>query len=122
MANITAQMVKELRDLTGAGMMDCKAALNETGGYRPVAFIDSNTSLAGQVVHGVKVLRPEKIGKVIADESVDEVLLATPSALRGERRLALKALEAFPVTVKTLLRRSGLWKQFETEKAAKKKA
>jgi FlaA1/EpsC-like NDP-sugar epimerase len=77
-------------------------ALNETGGYRPVAFIDSNTSLAGQVVHGVKVLRPEKIGKVIADESVDEVLLATPSALRGERRLALKALEAFPVTVKTL--------------------
>src|SRR5215813_5875289 len=32
MANITAQMVKELRDRTGAGMMDCKAALNETGG------------------------------------------------------------------------------------------
>ena len=32
MANISAQMVKELRDSTGAGMMDCKAALNETGG------------------------------------------------------------------------------------------
>src|ERR1700744_1666573 len=32
MANITAQMVKELRDQTGAGMMDCKAALGETGG------------------------------------------------------------------------------------------
>lgn len=32
MANITAQMVKELRDKTGAGMMDCKAALGETGG------------------------------------------------------------------------------------------
>jgi elongation factor Ts len=32
MAEITAQMVKELRDRTGAGMMDCKAALNETGG------------------------------------------------------------------------------------------
>ena len=30
--NITAQMVKELRDKTGAGMMDCKAALGETGG------------------------------------------------------------------------------------------
>ena len=27
MANITAQMVKELRERTGAGMMDCKAAL-----------------------------------------------------------------------------------------------
>ena len=32
MANITAQMVKELRDKTGAGMMDCKAALGETSG------------------------------------------------------------------------------------------
>ena len=29
---ITAAMVKELRDLTGAGMMDCKKALNETNG------------------------------------------------------------------------------------------
>lgn len=32
MANITASMVKELRDQTGAGMMYCKAALTETGG------------------------------------------------------------------------------------------
>ncbi len=32
MAEITAQMVKELRDKTGAGMMDCKKALAESGG------------------------------------------------------------------------------------------
>ena len=30
--NISASMVKELRDQTGAGMMDCKAALNESSG------------------------------------------------------------------------------------------
>mgnify|MGYP000770816953 CR=1 FL=1 len=29
---ITAAMVKELREMTGAGMMDCKKALNETDG------------------------------------------------------------------------------------------
>jgi elongation factor Ts len=29
---ITASLVKELRDLTGAGMMECKRALEETGG------------------------------------------------------------------------------------------
>lgn len=29
---VTAAMVKELRERTGAGMMDCKKALNETGG------------------------------------------------------------------------------------------
>jgi len=32
MATISASMVKELRDQTGAGMMDCKAALSETAG------------------------------------------------------------------------------------------
>jgi elongation factor Ts len=32
MATITATTVKELREKTGAGMMDCKAALNETNG------------------------------------------------------------------------------------------
>lgn len=32
MAEVTASMVKALRDQTGAGMMDCKAALTETAG------------------------------------------------------------------------------------------
>ena len=32
MAEITAQMVKELRESTGAGMMDCKNALSEADG------------------------------------------------------------------------------------------
>jgi len=32
MAEITAALVKELRDRTGAGMMDCKRALGDTGG------------------------------------------------------------------------------------------
>jgi len=40
MATITAQMVKELRERTGAGMMDCKAALQETDGDMEAA-VDS---------------------------------------------------------------------------------
>jgi elongation factor Ts len=32
MAEVTAAMVKELREITGAAMMDCKKALAETGG------------------------------------------------------------------------------------------
>ena len=32
MSNISASLVKELRDKTGAGMMDCKNALNENNG------------------------------------------------------------------------------------------
>ena len=39
MAEITAKLVKELRDKTGAGMMDCKAALNEAKGDFEEAII-----------------------------------------------------------------------------------
>ncbi len=38
MADITAAMVKELREMSGAGMMDCKKALNETNGNMDEAF------------------------------------------------------------------------------------
>ena len=64
MANITAQMVKELRDATGAGMMDCKAALNETGGDMEAAI-----ALTGQVAGRIEAVRP--VADIIAD-TVDE--------------------------------------------------
>ena len=38
MAEITAATVKELRERTGAGMMDCKKALGETGGEMEAAI------------------------------------------------------------------------------------
>lgn len=40
MANITASMVKELRERTGLGMMDCKKALVEAGGDMDKAIDD----------------------------------------------------------------------------------
>jgi len=45
MANITAALVKELRDRTGLGMMECKKALAETDGDIEVA-IDNLPNLA----------------------------------------------------------------------------
>ena len=38
MAEITAAMVKDLREKSGAGMMDCKKALTETGGDMDAAI------------------------------------------------------------------------------------
>ncbi|MEB3157762.1 MAG: translation elongation factor Ts [Cyanobacteriota bacterium] len=38
MAEISAKLVKDLRDKTGAGMMDCKKALKETSGDIPKAI------------------------------------------------------------------------------------
>ena len=56
---ITAAMVKELREMTGAGMMDCKKALNNTDGDmdKAVEFLREN-GLAKAVKNncGLKVL------------------------------------------------------------------
>ena len=39
MAAVTAAMVKELRESTGAGMMECKKALTETDGDMEAAVL-----------------------------------------------------------------------------------
>ncbi|MBU3826618.1 MAG: translation elongation factor Ts [Candidatus Anaerobiospirillum merdipullorum] len=44
MANVTAAMVKELRDRTGAGMMDCKKALVAADGNMEVAIEEMRKS------------------------------------------------------------------------------
>ena len=44
---ITAGMVKELREMTGAGMMDCKKALTETNGDMDAAVEVLRKSGAG---------------------------------------------------------------------------
>src|SRR5262249_60626376 len=69
MANITAQMVKELRERTGAGMMDCKAALNETSGeIEPAVDLLRKKGLAKAA---------KKAGRIAAEGLIGVALTAT---------------------------------------------
>ena len=63
MAEITATLVKELREETGLGIMDCKKALNETGGdkVKAVEFLRKK----GAVVAAKRAGRDTKEGKVL---------------------------------------------------------
>jgi len=61
---ITAAMVKELRELTGAGMMDCKKALNETNG---------DLDAAVEVLRKSGVAKAEKKASRIAAEGITRV-------------------------------------------------
>ncbi|GIR10070.1 MAG: hypothetical protein CM15mP21_3320 [Hyphomicrobiales bacterium] len=58
MAEITASMVKELREASGAGMMDCKTALNEN---------DGNMEAAIDWLRTKGLPRQRKSGRVAAD-------------------------------------------------------
>ena len=72
MAEITASMVKELREMTGAGMMDCKKALNETNG-------DMNAAV--DVLKKSGAAKAEKKASRIAAEGIARVAISGNTAV-----------------------------------------
>ena len=67
MAAITAAMVKELREMTGAGMMDCKKALSETDGDMEAAVDVLKKSGAAKAVKKQSRIAAEGITRVAVD-------------------------------------------------------
>ena len=67
MANITAAMVKELREMTGAGMMDCKKALNETDGDMDAAVEFLRKSGAAKAEKKASRIAAEGICRIACD-------------------------------------------------------
>ncbi len=74
MANITAGMVKELREMTGAGMMDCKKALGETDGNMEAAVELLKKSGAAKVEKKASRIAAEGIARVAASGNTAVVL------------------------------------------------
>ena len=67
MAAITAAMVKELRESTGAGMMECKKALTETDGDMEAAVDVLRKSVAAKVEKKAGRIAAEGITRVAAE-------------------------------------------------------
>ncbi len=88
MAEITAAMVKELREKTGAGMMDCKTALNESGGDVEAA-VDwlRKKGLAKAAKKAGRVAAEGLIGVAVSDKKgvVVEVNSETDFVARNEQ-------------------------------------
>jgi elongation factor Ts len=87
MAEITAALVKELREKTGAGMMDCKRALGDTAGDVEAA-VDwlRKKGLAAAAKKAGRVAAEGLIGVAIADKAgaVVEVNSETDFVARNE--------------------------------------
>lgn len=75
MANITAAMVKELREMTGAGMMDCKKALGETDGDMDAAveFLRKNGQAKAEKKAG-RIAAEGLCNVVVVDDKVAAVV------------------------------------------------
>ncbi len=114
MTKITAAMVKELRERTGSGMMECKKALQETGGDIEAAI--EHMRKAGLAKADKKAGRTAAEGKIAIKVSDDgkravilEVNCETDFVAKNEDflefvdRVAQRALETGAETVEALL-------------------
>ena len=73
---ITASMVKELREKTGAGMMDCKKALNETNG-------DMEKAIDWLRENGI-AKSAKKSGRIAAEGTVNDAIVSATATI-GEK-------------------------------------
>ena len=89
MAAITAKMVKELRETTGAGMMDCKKALAETDGDMEAAIeFLRKKGMAGADKKAGRIAAEGRIAIAISDDkkkgAIAEVNCETDFVAKGD--------------------------------------
>lgn len=111
MAEITAAMVKELREKTGAGMMDCKKALTETGGdmekatdaLRKKGLMDAgkkasrvaSEGLVSSYIHGAG-----KIGVLLEVNCETDFVARNPDFIQFTRDIAMHIAASNPICVR----------------------
>jgi len=100
MAEISATMVKELRELTGAGMMDCKNALIETNGN-----IDAAINLLREKGLGKAAKKADRLAneELISVEIANNFTCATISEINSETDFVAKNDKFINMTKNTTL-------------------
>ena len=107
----TAAQVKELRDKTGAGMMDCKAALEEAGGDVDKAVellrkkgLAQAAKRAGRVakdgVIGHYIHMGGKVGVLVEVNCETDFVARTPDFQTLAKEIAMHIAAASPLVVK----------------------
>ena len=111
MATATASQVKELRDKTGAGMMDCKAALEEANGDLDKAVeilrkkgLAQAAKRAGRVAKdgmiGHYIHMGGKVGVLVEINCETDFVARTPDFQTLAKEIAMHIAAASPLVVK----------------------
>lgn len=117
MAEITAQLVRQLREMSGAGMMECKKALKATDGDVDAALdelrkagLKSAAKKVGRDTEegrvGVKVSDDGKKGAIVALATETDFLASTPGFIEFHDALVDHAFTNQPGSVAAMLEQS----------------
>jgi elongation factor Ts len=114
MAEISAQMVKELREKTGAGMMDCKKALAESAGDFSKAedwlrkkgiskAASKGARVAAEGLVGIDVLNGGKLGVLVEVNSETDFVARNDEFIKLTKGLVAHVAKHAPASVEALL-------------------
>src|SRR5579871_3654469 len=113
--NITADSVKQLRERTGAGMMECKKALVETQGdldaaaelMRKSGLAKADKKASRIAAEGTLAVERSEHSAVMLELNCETDFVARSDEFQGfARELAKAALEHSPATVEALVQLS----------------
>ena len=110
MAEVTSAMIKELRDKTQAGMMDCKKALTETDGdmekavefLRKKGLASADKKMGREVTEGIVasyIHNNNKIGVLIELKTMTDFVARNEDFQELARELAMQIAAANPLYV-----------------------
>jgi len=125
--NISAETVKQLRERTGAGMMECKRALVETQGdldkaaelMRKSGLAKADKKATRIAAEGTLALERDGLTAVLVELNCETDFVARGDEFQGfARELAQAALRQAPATVEALLALGGPGGSFEERRRA----
>ncbi len=86
----------------GAAGIQLASAMQVHGARKIVGFIDDNKKLQGHDVSGIRVYSRDKIGDLIKEKNVGEIILSMPSISPARRQVIYPRLARHDVTIRTL--------------------
>ncbi len=105
LTKVTVSRYKKKRVLIyGAGDagVQLASALRHGREFLPLGFLDDDPKKTGKEVSGLNVYRPEAVEKLIQSKSVEELLIAIPSATTSQRRKIIDRLDHFSAKIRIL--------------------
>ena len=119
---ITAAMVKELREATGAGMMDCKKALNETNGdmEKAVEFLREKglaamakkaNRIAAEGIVAVEVAEDSKAASIVEVNSETDFVAKNADFQAYVAKVAAQALDTKAENLEAFMAEADVYKR-----------
>ncbi len=86
----------------GSAGRQLASALANSPEMRVVGFLDDDKHLHGHDLNGLPIYNPARLGELLGDVQVSDVLLALPSVNRSRRNEILNQLKQYKLAVRTL--------------------